>query len=728
MAILGLLVSPGPCLVLWVAVNMAFLHLASSRRVYVNYTGPPLNSHQMPDELNVTIQGESGNSTHLHLTQVKHIVADVPVYTLSLDAEGRYHHHRERLDNKQIIGYYQDTSSEAAIELIITEGGANNGSNFQLKGELRIGGERFTLNPENRFKREAADPASPEDSSYTLVPQRTSRVAQHDYIEVAPEEKTQVESIEPSIPGFGPVVETAATRDRVRRQSKQNIFIDVVALVDFAVYSRFLASSKTKAATLQAIREYYAFIFNGVDLRYRAIASPTNTICVRLVRLVIAETAAASQFTEKFRVISSPRDRIDANDVLFDVSAFAAGAGRDVIFPSDHVMLFTGYDLTSKTSSGSVSEFTTGLAFTSTLCRNDGKSASIVEDLGGFQCVDTATHELGHSLSAPHDGDGNICRSSDRFIMSSGGLPVTESNKFNPWLFSSCSVDKFTAFISTTLRTTAGRTCLTQQLAVSSGVASVGERLPGQEFSPDDQCRMIYGNGSRMCRGEEFGAASEICVSMFCFDPSTTGTCYKQKATMGTTCGSGKLCLNGKCVTDSRAPTIDENCVYGDQPGPAFDGKTCAAFVGRFTGFCYQSVVRGRCCASCKNIALTLPGCQYGDNAGGCTQNACKYGTATTKQQCCGTCNNVSSSASTESKVLAVSNQITAKANPPVTQQRTTPTSVTRTGASSVCADNPNMKIGAGNCTALRYLRSLCSFKNVRDSCCLTCRTYSYGR
>lgn len=37
-----------------------------------------------------------------------------------------------------------------------------------------------------------------------------------------------------------------------------------------------------------------------------------------------------------------------------------------------------------------------GLAFTSTLCRTDGKSVSVVEDLGGFQAVDTAAHELGH--------------------------------------------------------------------------------------------------------------------------------------------------------------------------------------------------------------------------------------------------------------------------------------------------------------------------------------------
>ena len=37
-----------------------------------------------------------------------------------------------------------------------------------------------------------------------------------------------------------------------------------------------------------------------------------------------------------------------------------------------------------------------GLAYTGTLCDTNGKSASIVEDLGGFQCIGTAAHELGH--------------------------------------------------------------------------------------------------------------------------------------------------------------------------------------------------------------------------------------------------------------------------------------------------------------------------------------------
>ena len=37
-----------------------------------------------------------------------------------------------------------------------------------------------------------------------------------------------------------------------------------------------------------------------------------------------------------------------------------------------------------------------GLAYTGTVCDTNGKAASIVEDLGGFQCIGTAAHELGH--------------------------------------------------------------------------------------------------------------------------------------------------------------------------------------------------------------------------------------------------------------------------------------------------------------------------------------------
>ncbi|CAG5120867.1 unnamed protein product, partial [Candidula unifasciata] len=621
------------------------------------------------------------------------------------------------------VAYYQDREKEAAFELVITDSPGTDGSNFILRGELMREGEKYFLNPpDSRVKRDASSPETPEDASYNLVSQPTSPVALHDVILVDPEEKVKVETKEPNIPGVEPLANVTTPLRRASRQSTQTIFIDVVAVVDHSAYSRFQASSSNKAATLQAVREYYAFIFNGVDMRFQGITNSKYSIRARLVKLLIAETAQACQFTEKYRVSNSPRDRIDANDALYALSEFVVGPGRDIILSHDHVILFTTYDLTSKSSTGSVSESTTGLAYTNTMCRTDGKSASIVEDVGGFQCIETATHEMGHSLSSPHDGEGNVCDSNDRYIMSTGGLPATETNKYNPWYFSKCSIDYITKFIDEKLATSAGKTCLTQQMAIGSGVVDIGDRLPGQEFSADDQCRMIYGSQSRLCRGEEFATAEEVCVSMFCFDPSTTGTCYKHKAASGTTCGTGKMCLNGKCVADPRAPNVDGNCVFGDQPGVAFEDKTCPVFIENFSGYCYQEVVRNRCCGSCQKKYSKISGCEYGDTVRGCKDTTCTRASSNTLKQCCGTCKYGSPKASTQTRTAA--SQTKPPTYPAVTQARTTPVPVTTNpGANTTCIDNPNTRIGSHNCSLVKQLSYLCCIQQLRDACCQSCKS-----
>ncbi|KAK6986942.1 A disintegrin and metalloproteinase with thrombospondin motifs 7, partial [Biomphalaria glabrata] len=52
-------------------------------------------------------------------------------------------------------------------------------------------------------------------------------------------------------------------------------------------------------------------------------------------------------------------------------------------------------------------------------------------------------------LSAKHDGDGNSCSKYDRYIMSSGEFrEQTPETIYNPWQFSSCSVNYFTTFLT----------------------------------------------------------------------------------------------------------------------------------------------------------------------------------------------------------------------------------------------------------------------------------------
>ena len=52
---------------------------------------------------------------------------------------------------------------------------------------------------------------------------------------------------------------------RMRRQATV-IYIDVVAVIDYGAYQRFLGNSASRSEALEALREYYAFVFNGVRL------------------------------------------------------------------------------------------------------------------------------------------------------------------------------------------------------------------------------------------------------------------------------------------------------------------------------------------------------------------------------------------------------------------------------------------------------------------------------
>ena len=55
------------------------------------------------------------------------------------------------------------------------------------------------------------------------------------------------------------------------------------------------------------------------------------------------------------------------------------------------------------------------------------------------------SHYLLFRLGADHDGSNNACTSSDNFIMAS---VTAAGNNQNPWKFSTCSIDYFTAYIN----------------------------------------------------------------------------------------------------------------------------------------------------------------------------------------------------------------------------------------------------------------------------------------
>ncbi|XP_060587825.1 A disintegrin and metalloproteinase with thrombospondin motifs 19-like [Ruditapes philippinarum] len=456
---------------------------------------------------------------------------------------------------------------------------------------------------------------------------------------------------------FPAVQETVhLSRDRrevMRVHDVLTFTIDVLVVVDFNIYTKWMSNAagrNLKEKSLHAkseIQKYYLHVINGIDLRYQSIGFEDFQIRISVSGIVIIDkhtSVNGSTFNPPPTSNTSLNGTLEM-DADTALKMFRTWVNETKGLPDhSHAILFTGYDLYSlKTSEDKQKQsHTSGLAFIGTLCE-PGDSVSIVEEQGGFQSIGTAAHELGHSLGALHDGENNTCHSVDRYIMAASGFgPVPNNKKYHPWIFSRCSVDYFKEFITSLLLE--GSTCLTSKRPNVTDILEVVNStldLPGQDYTPDDQCRMIWGPTSYLCRGSEFGNASTICTAMYCRDPSTESDCVLHVAARGTTCGNKQWCMDGHCVYSPKAPDKQGPCLLGDQPGAAFNSMTCEQLIAKSSSYCYQEKVRSRCCNSCWSKFTYKKGCEYGNRIQGCRSWHCShfFESRDIQTECCGTCN-----------------------------------------------------------------------------------------
>lgn len=75
---------------------------------------------------------------------------------------------------------------------------------------------------------------------------------------------------------------------------------------------------------------------------------------------------------------------------------------------------------------------------------------------------------------------------------------------------------------------------------------------------------------------------------------------------------SMQWCVAGQCVSDTRAASVPDSCVFGDTPGVISNGMDCATLISSFPGYCYQSFYQGKCCGSCASAYISyIPGKWY---------------------------------------------------------------------------------------------------------------------
>lgn len=131
---------------------------------------------------------------------------------------------------------------------------------------------------------------------------------------------------------------------------------------------------------------------------------------------------------------------------------------------------------------------TLGLAELGSVC-DTRRSCSVVED-NGLSVAFTIAHELGHLLNAPHDGDRNDCTVNNNKVHI---MTPTFSIKYKKWTWSSCSRKFITEFVEST-----DAACLLDEPSPKFE-HPLPLKLPGEMFSHDQQCQLVYGEESLHC-------------------------------------------------------------------------------------------------------------------------------------------------------------------------------------------------------------------------------------
>ncbi|CAL1534750.1 unnamed protein product [Lymnaea stagnalis] len=596
--------------------------------VSLRYSQPEIRGISMAEFINVSLTSGDNGTFNFMLKKVTHMAPNIPLHALSRGPEGHYTTRREMLGDNENTGFYQDVANEAVMEIKRTNRLGEYSSSLLFKGQFRYNGTLYTISRETRAKR---DQDSLADDVYVLE-ESPEELQMYDYILPRP----QTQDNDAKMTSEPPKPLLSALLDRKRRQTTATYYVDIVAVIDYRAYSRFLGSSATRLEALQNLLDYYTLVITGVDLLYQGITASFK-VRVRLIKVIVAETAKDSAFTEEFRISGTPNDIIDSSQSLAAFSRFVAKSSPDVIGPYDHAMLFTRFNITEIQNGVPIKDHL-GLAYVGTLCTAGGQSSSLVEDLQGLSNVSPASHELGHSMSARHDGENNTCSFNDHFIMAAIAPSSQDAVNQNPWKFSSCSAQYFTEYISKQLKTTTGISCLMEKIQADADIPDVSYSLPGLKYPADEQCKMLENNnGSFICTSlinyTLNADPTVICRTMYCKVADVQG-CNAYLAADGTLCGDGKLCLHGECVSHESAPQSDETCLYGDDRLFSYRNLSCADAVRAQPRICYDYAER--CCISCKTYYRLVQGCEYGDKSNACQTSHCSV--SSNLKICCATC------------------------------------------------------------------------------------------
>ncbi|XP_057333026.1 A disintegrin and metalloproteinase with thrombospondin motifs 9-like isoform X2 [Microplitis mediator] len=283
----------------------------------------------------------------------------------------------------------------------------------------------------------------------------------------------------------------------------------------------------------------YIFVLMSTVSRIYKDPSIGNPISISLTKIV--------KTNELFGTKHSGTDGIAAAEMLKRFCYWQKHNNPDEPSPEHHdaALLLTRENLCH--NPGQRRCDTLGLAELGRMC-SPGSSCAIVQD-NGLAAAFTIAHELGHVFNMPHDDDTRCAKFRNRSRVHKVMSRMLDDNTF-PWEWSKCSRHYVTEFLE------AGyANCLLDE--PRDMIRSDAGRLPGEDYSENKQCELVFGPGSKICPHIEI----DVCKRLWCTAPSWNHQpqCHTQHMPWadGTPCAFGMWCHRGECVSKRDLIPID---------------------------------------------------------------------------------------------------------------------------------------------------------------------------
>ncbi|XP_029727453.2 A disintegrin and metalloproteinase with thrombospondin motifs 9 isoform X3 [Aedes albopictus] len=218
---------------------------------------------------------------------------------------------------------------------------------------------------------------------------------------------------------------------------------------------------------------------------------------------------------------------------------------------------------------------TLGLAELGTMCKRS--SCAIVQD-NGLSAAFTIAHELGHVLSMPHDDDVRCAPYRGEGTGKQNIMSRMLDQNTHPWSWSNCSRH----FVTEYLEQNHGSCMLDKPKTDLIEPSSSHTKLAGEKFTNNQQCELVFGNGSRIC------SYMPVCERLWCNNGDELLGCRTQHMPWadGTSCGENQWCQKGKCVYVNRKALQPQDGAWGQWSSFSECSRSCGGGVQISTRTC----------------------------------------------------------------------------------------------------------------------------------------------